>query len=478
MALQPNGGGGAPIALPPAAPAAPAPAVATAPQTGFVASGDPYSPAEINGPSGSRPASVPANYVWNATANGSGAWIPGNPARGAPPGQYGQTKYGGPLTNAYAADGTDAKDPVTGKPLGGLSAAGKPVDQDPAVTNQESVPAGTNPFVGLADASGIPQAIGGALSKAKTDATQLLNSVDPSQSADAQSSRDFGSQLRGAYTGFQPAAAPQLDATKLNADQATQRANINAEQGIANGTTKTAADALLQQGTDQAAKNATGLAAEYSAQNPGQALRAGLTASNNAYATAAAPAAQLKAQEQQTAMGAIQGAGASLAGQDTTAAGANQNAALTTNAQNNQQQLGLGTLAANQTNAPLNTDIAGAQAKAQLLGAGASAGGGLIAALSDKRAKKDVKKTSFADAMAAKVHGVTFTYKPEHGGTKHAGVIAQDVEKVFPGIVAKGTDGLKRVDTGHAALATMGVVSELARRLKEIEGKKKGKKAA
>lgn len=471
MGLNPTGGQVAPLPTQPVAAPAPA-AAATTPQTGFVGSGDPYSPAELNGPTGTRPPTLPANYVYDAAANGGqGGWTPGNPARGAPPASSTNTQYqGGGAGNAFntfdaSGKSTGQVDPKTGKPVAPDPARGGP--------NQYE-------FIGPA-AAAIKDKVGNALSKAKADATGLLNSVDPSQSADAQTSRDFGSQLRDAYAGFQPAAAPQLDATKLNTDQATQRANINAEQGIANGTTKTAADALLQQGTDQAAKNATGLAAQYSAQNPGQALRAGLAASNNAYATAAAPAAQLKAQEQQTAMGAIQGAGASLAGQDTTAAGANQNATLTTNAQNNQQQLGLGTLAANQTNAPLNTDIAGAQAKAQLLGAGASAGGGLIAALSDKRAKKNIKKASFVDAMAKNIHGATYEYKPgapTSARGKQSGVMAQDVEKVFPGMVAKGADGLKRVDTGHAALATMGVVSELARRLKEIEGKKKGKKAA
>jgi hypothetical protein len=477
MALNPNGGGGgastqAPTPQPVATSPTPVTYLPNAPeQTTFAASGDPYSPAEINGPSGTRPATVPPNYVWNPTANGSGAWVPGDPRRGAPPAKYGQTTFGGPLTNAYAADGTDAKDPTTGQPLGGLTADGKPVIQSNAVQGQESVSSSTNPFVALADATGIPQAVGGALNKAKVDATSLANSLDPSQSADAQASRDFGSQLRGAYSGFQPAAAPTLNTTTLNADQATQRANINAEQGIANGTTKTAADALLQQGTDQAAKNAAGLAAQYSAQNPGMALRQGLAASNNAYATAAAPAAQLKSQEQQTALGNIGQQGASLAGQDTTAASADQNAKVTTNAQNNTQTLGLGTLAANQTNAPLNTDIAGAQAKGQLYGSLASSGGGLIAALSDKRAKKNIKRKSLADAMADNVHGITYEYKPGMGeeSGKRAGTLADELMKAIPGAVKPDARGMKRVDTGHVALASAGLLAELTRRIKKLE---------
>lgn len=422
----------------------PSPGIAAQSTTGINAA-KPIAPA-------TRPANVPANYTWDPTLAGGGGWVSPTPIAAGTPGWKGGT-------------------------VNQFSASGQPVNSDgtPYVQGKaDPITTGIND--GVNAVSGIPTALSGLAGDLKKGVGDVITAVDPSQSADAQTSRDFGSQLRGAYAGFQPAAAPALNTTTLNADQATQRANIARETGIANGTAPTAGDALLQQGTDQAAKNAAGLAAQYSAQNPGMALRQGLAASNNAYAAAAAPAAQLKSQEQQTAMGAIQGAGASLAGQDTTAAGADQQAKIATNAQNNQQQLGLGTLAANQTNAPLNTDIAGAQAKAQLLGAGTSGLGALLA--SDKRVKKDVKKKSFVDAMADKVHGVTFTYKPEHGGTKHAGVIAQDIEKVFPGVVAKGNDGVKRVDTGHAALATMGVVSELARRLKEIEGKKKNKKAA
>ncbi|MQX50083.1 tail fiber domain-containing protein [Sinorhizobium medicae] len=66
--------------------------------------------------------------------------------------------------------------------------------------------------------------------------------------------------------------------------------------------------------------------------------------------------------------------------------------------------------------------------------------GGQLASLSDKRAKKDIKK----------VGGLyEYRYKGEgRNAPKRIGVMAQEVEKVRPDAVAKGADGLRRVDYG------------------------------
>lgn len=76
----------------------------------------------------------------------------------------------------------------------------------------------------------------------------------------------------------------------------------------------------------------------------------------------------------------------------------------------------------------------------QLLG-----GIGSIAALSDKRAKKDIKKVG-------KLKGQNLYEYSMRGarddGKKHIGVMAQEVQKTRPDAVSTGDDGLKRVNYG------------------------------
>lgn len=76
--------------------------------------------------------------------------------------------------------------------------------------------------------------------------------------------------------------------------------------------------------------------------------------------------------------------------------------------------------------------------------------GGSLLSLSDERTKTDKKKVGSLDG-----HGLyEYRYKGEPKGTKHVGVMAQEVEKKRPDAVVKGEDGLRRVDYG--ALFKMG----------------------
>lgn len=351
-----------------------------------------------------------------------------------------------------------------------------------------------------------------SLVRGSTDALGITNPnpADISQSPDVQAQRQFRDQLLAQYGVQQPKTAQQISASPVLAKQLEQGAsdqsravanqNLTGLQGVANGTESTAADALLRQGTDQAAKNATGLAAAYSAQNPGMALRQGLAASNQAYAQAASTAGIQKANEQAQARGQIGTLADAMRGQDLSAATQNQNtwtdtqktnAANDLNAQqanqtaglnqqsiNNNYQLGLAQATQNSLGAPVGAvqqnqqnQTAANAANQQSTGAFLTALGGI--AKSDLAAKDDVKPASFADALGSTVHGVTFKYKPGHeDGAEHAGVIAQDLEKVFPGVVSRGADGMRRVDTRHLSLATTGIVAELAKRLKAVEQRK------
>lgn len=101
-----------------------------------------------------------------------------------------------------------------------------------------------------------------------------------------------------------------------------------------------------------------------------------------------------------------------------------------------------------------NTDIAGlyqnqyaAQAAQQnaLLGGLASIGGSAAYALSDRRAKKDIRKVGkLSDGIGL----YTFKYKDKFGdgGLSHLGVMAQDVEKKIPDAVVDTDSGFKAVN--------------------------------
>jgi hypothetical protein len=77
---------------------------------------------------------------------------------------------------------------------------------------------------------------------------------------------------------------------------------------------------------------------------------------------------------------------------------------------------------------------------------------------SDARLKKDIRPLEQALARLLQLHGVTFEYKDPaaihelHG--QQTGMVAQDVEKVFPEWVETGRDGMKRLSIrGFEALA-------------------------
>jgi hypothetical protein len=365
-------------------------------------------------------------------------------------------------------------------------------------------------------------------------------SVTPGQGADTAQQKAFRDQLMAQYTANQGKVAPTvtgsnvnatpLDQTQANQARAAGMANLGGLQGIASGATKTAADSLLTQGTDQAAKNAAGLAAAYSARNPGAALRQGLAASNNAYAQAASQAGIQKAQEQAAARGQIGQFAGAMQGQDLGAAeanqrnnfqsqqlnqanalqaqGMNQGANLQQQSVNNQFQLGLAGATGNAINAPVASDLgqsaqvnqvnqANGAVTGQVIGAVASGGASALAngatgspgsgattlqapqgpddiyrLTSDARAKKNIKpvSSSLADAYGENVHAVTYQYKPGEGdGGAHTGLTAQDVEKVDPNIVSEDARGVKGIDIRHLSASNTGVIAELARRIRALE---------
>lgn len=91
--------------------------------------------------------------------------------------------------------------------------------------------------------------------------------------------------------------------------------------------------------------------------------------------------------------------------------------------------------------------------------------------LSDVRAKEKIKPFD-TDKFLSELSGVSYKYKePEkHGEGEQIGILAQDLEKVFPQAVVDSPEG-KRIDTEKLAGPIMANLAGLNERLRKLEGK-------
>jgi hypothetical protein len=85
--------------------------------------------------------------------------------------------------------------------------------------------------------------------------------------------------------------------------------------------------------------------------------------------------------------------------------------------------------------------------------------------LSDESLKKDVVQVSNSLDLVQQLTGVKFTWKKT--GQEAYGVIAQDVEKVIPGLVGE-VDGIKNVNYD-------GIIAFLIEAIKELNQKLENK---
>jgi hypothetical protein len=89
------------------------------------------------------------------------------------------------------------------------------------------------------------------------------------------------------------------------------------------------------------------------------------------------------------------------------------------------------------------------------------------ACLSDERLKKSIEPLAGAMDKLLQIKGVTYEWKnpdDHHPSGRHAGVIAQDVEKVFPEWVTENSDGMKAINIDQREM--LGVTVESIRTLK------------
>jgi hypothetical protein len=105
--------------------------------------------------------------------------------------------------------------------------------------------------------------------------------------------------------------------------------------------------------------------------------------------------------------------------------------------------------------------------------AGAATFNNNVTAFSDRRLKSDIQTLENGLEKVEQLRGVTYTRDDNVDGGQQLGVIAQEVEEVFPQVVLTADDerGTKSVDYGRLTGALIEAVKELSAKVKELEGK-------
>jgi len=101
---------------------------------------------------------------------------------------------------------------------------------------------------------------------------------------------------------------------------------------------------------------------------------------------------------------------------------------------------------------------------------------GNVTAYSDRRLKDNIEVITNALAKVNKLRGVTYTRNDlEDQITRHAGVIADEVEAVLPEVVAEDANGFKHVAYGNMVSILIEAVKELSEQVTRLEGQLAGR---
>ena len=105
--------------------------------------------------------------------------------------------------------------------------------------------------------------------------------------------------------------------------------------------------------------------------------------------------------------------------------------------------------------------------------AGAATFNNNVTAFSDRRLKSDIKTIENGLEKVEQLRGVTYIRDDNVDGGQQLGVIAQEVEEVFPQVVRTADDerGTKSVDYGRLTGALIEAVKELSAKVKELEAR-------
>jgi hypothetical protein len=92
---------------------------------------------------------------------------------------------------------------------------------------------------------------------------------------------------------------------------------------------------------------------------------------------------------------------------------------------------------------------------------------GSITANSDVRLKKNIERIENALQKVSEISG--YTYNTIYDEDRHAGVIAQEIDKVLPEIVNKGNDGLMGVEYGNISALLIEAIKDLKAKNEKLE---------
>ena len=87
---------------------------------------------------------------------------------------------------------------------------------------------------------------------------------------------------------------------------------------------------------------------------------------------------------------------------------------------------------------------------------------------SDRRIKNIGDKFTAGVNELSKLDFFHYTFKTDEAKTPHVGVIAQDLQKVFPDAVTKGDDGFLRIRWEDMFYAAINAIKELNTKITEI----------
>ena len=93
------------------------------------------------------------------------------------------------------------------------------------------------------------------------------------------------------------------------------------------------------------------------------------------------------------------------------------------------------------------------------------------AVASDARLKNISGDSTAGLAEINKIEVKNFTYKKDEKKTPHVGVIAQQLQKVFPNSVIKGDDGYLKIKTEEIFFAMVNSIKELCAKLQDLTAK-------
>lgn len=261
---------------------------------------------------------------------------------------------------------------------------------------------------------------------------------------------------------FQPKLDEQYGAFTGVQKQQQDLANVLMQQMSGSGPNP--AQMQFQQNLNQVGAQQAGAIASQKGISPALAARMIAQQGANAQVQGAGQAATLQAQQQLAAQEQLQQQQSQMANQ---ALSANQ---LYQQSLANQNALVSGNfLGAQQINAGISKENTEAVNKTRQSNMQAASGAMSMAAMSDENQKTDVKDfdaSSFLEAI--KAH--QFKYKDKaYGEGKQVGVMAQDVEKEVPQMVADTPEG-KVLDLTNAGGPILASLASLHERLSQIEG--------